>query len=89
MVGFPAGIPKLPLNLTLLKSCDVRGVFWGGFVAREPQRNAEHVAQLMRWWQDGTITPRIDATYPLAKGGEAIRRLAERKAVGKVVVTMD
>nr|WP_202131599.1 NADPH:quinone oxidoreductase family protein [Aurantiacibacter rhizosphaerae] len=89
VVGFPAGIPKLPLNLTLLKSCDVRGIFWGGFVAREPQRNAEHVAQLMRWWQDGTITPRIDATYPLAKGGEAIRRLAERKAVGKVVVTMD
>ena len=89
VVGFPAGIPRLPLNLTLLKSCDVRGVFWGGFVMRDPGRNAEHVAQLMRWWQDGTITPRIDRTYPLAQGGEAIRRLAERKAVGKVVVTME
>ena len=89
VVGFPAGIPKLPLNLTLLKSCDVRGVFWGGFVMRDPRRNAEHVAQLLRWWQDGTITPHIDRTYPLAQGGEAIRRLAERKAVGKVVVTMD
>ena len=89
VVGFPAGIPKLPLNLTLLKSCDVRGVFWGGFVMRDPVRNAEHVEQLMRWWQDGTITPRIDRTYPLAEGGDAIRRLAERKAVGKVVVTME
>ena len=89
VVGFPAGIPKLPLNLTLLKSCDVRGVFWGGFVMRDPHANAAHVEQLMQWWQDGTITPRIDATYPLEKGGEAITRLAERKAVGKVVVTME
>ena len=89
VVGFPAGIPKLPLNLTLLKSCDVRGVFWGGFVARDPHRNAEHVDQLIRWWQDGTITPRIDRTFPLEKGGEAIQWLADRKAVGKVVVTMD
>ena len=89
VVGFPAGIPKLPLNLTLLKSCDVRGVFWGGFVMRDPKLNAEHVEQLLQWWQDGTITPRIDRTYPLAEGGEAIRRLAERKAVGKVVVTME
>ncbi len=87
VVGFPAGIPKLPLNLTLLKSCDVRGVFWGGFVMRDPQRNADHVAQLMRWWQDGTISPRIDRTYPLEEGGAAIRRLADREAVGKVVVT--
>ncbi|GAA5054680.1 NADPH:quinone oxidoreductase family protein [Erythrobacter westpacificensis] len=88
VVGFPAGIPKLPLNLTLLKSCDVRGVFWGGFVMRDPRRNAEHVEQLIRWWQDGTISPRIDRTYPLQEGGAAIRRLAERKAVGKVVVTL-
>ncbi|RIV85004.1 NADPH:quinone oxidoreductase family protein [Aurantiacibacter zhengii] len=88
VIGFPAGIPKLPLNLTLLKSCDVRGVFWGGFVARDPQTNAAHVRQLLDWWQDGTITPHIDCTFPLEQGGEAIRRLAERKAVGKVVVTM-
>ena len=88
VVGFPAGIPKLPLNLTLLKSCDVRGVFWGGFVMRDPKANAAHVEQLMQWWQGGTITPLIDRTYPLEQGGEAIRRLADRKAVGKVVVTM-
>ncbi|RPF70759.1 NADPH:quinone oxidoreductase family protein [Aurantiacibacter spongiae] len=88
VVGFPAGIPRLPLNLTLLKSCDVRGVFWGGFVMRDPAANAAHVEQLMRWWEGGTITPRIDRTWPLAEGGEAIRWLAERKAVGKVVVTV-
>ncbi|GGD65881.1 NADPH:quinone oxidoreductase family protein [Aurantiacibacter arachoides] len=86
VVGFPAGIPRLPLNLTLLKSCDVRGVFWGGFAVRDPAANAAHVAQLLDWWQAGTITPRIDRTYPLAEGGAAIRHLAERRAVGKVVV---
>src|SRR5204863_6382366 len=50
IVGFPAGIARLPLNLTLLKSCDVCGVFWGGFFARDPGRNAKHVEQLFRWW---------------------------------------
>src|SRR5437764_4498452 len=65
VVGFPAGIARLPLNLTLLKSCDVCGVFWGGFVAREPKRNAAHVEQLFRWWAEGKIAPKISATYPL------------------------
>lgn len=86
VVGFPAGIPRLPLNLTLLKSCDVRGVFWGGFAARFPERNRAHVSQLMEWWEAGKISPRIDCVWPLAEGGAAIRWLAERKAVGKVVV---
>jgi NADPH:quinone reductase len=86
VVGFPAGIPKLPLNLTLLKACDVRGVFWGAFVAREPKRHIAHVQQLMEWWQGGRIRPRIDRTYALAEGGEAITRLASRSAIGKVVV---
>lgn len=89
VIGFPAGIPKLPLNLTLLKSCDVRGVFWGGFVMRDPAANAAHVRQLLRWWQDGTITPRIDQTFSLDQGGDAIRRLADRQAVGKVIITMN
>jgi NADPH2:quinone reductase len=89
VVGFPAGIARLPLNLTLLKSCDVRGVFWGGFVGREPKRNAAHVAQLFRWWAEGTIAPRISATYALERGGEAIAALRDRKAIGKLVVTLD
>jgi len=89
VVGFPAGIPKLPLNLTLLKSCDVCGVFWGAFVAREPKRNVAHVEQLFRWWAEGKIAPKISATYPLERGGEAIAALRDRKAIGKLVVTLD
>jgi NADPH:quinone reductase-like Zn-dependent oxidoreductase len=89
VVGFPAGIAKLPLNLTLLKSCDVCGVFWGGFVAREPKRNAEHIEQLFRWWAEGKIAPRISATYPLDRAGDAIAALRDRKAIGKLVVTLD
>lgn len=88
VVGFPAGIARLPLNLTLLKSCDVCGVFWGGFVAREPKRNAVHVAQLFRWWDEGKIAPKISATLPLERAGEAIAALRDRKAVGKLVVTL-
>lgn len=89
VVGFPAGIPKLPLNLTLLKSCDVCGVFWGAFAARDPRRNTAHVEQLFRWWAEGRITPKISATYPLERAGEAIAALRDRKAIGKLVVTLD
>jgi NADPH:quinone reductase-like Zn-dependent oxidoreductase len=88
VVGFPAGIAKLPLNLTLLKSCDVCGVFWGAFAARDPQANAAHVEQLFRWWDEGRIAPKISATYPLERAGEAIAALRDRKAVGKLVVTL-
>ncbi len=89
VVGFPAGIPRLPLNLTLLKSCDVRGVFWGAFAARDPAANAAHVATLFKLWDEGRIGPRVSATYPLARGGEAIAALAARSVIGKVVVTLD
>jgi NADPH2:quinone reductase len=89
VVGFPAGIPKLPLNLTLLKSCDVCGVFWGAFAARDPKANAAHVQMLFRLWDEGRIAPRISATYPLESAGEAIRAMAERRVIGKLVVTLD
>src|SRR5947209_9979671 len=88
VVGFPAGIARLPLNLTLLKSCDVCGVFWGAFAARDPKANAAHVEQLFRWWAEGRIAPRISATYPLERAGEAIAALRDRRAVGKLVVTL-
>lgn len=88
VVGFPAGIAKLPLNLTLLKSCDVCGVFWGAFAARDPKRNAEHVEQLFRWWSEGKIAPKISATYPLERAGEAISALRDRRAAGKLVVQL-
>jgi len=87
VVGFPAGIAKLPLNLTLLKSCDVCGVFWGAFAARDPERNAAHVEQLFRWWDEGKIAPKISATYPLERAPEAITALRDRQAIGKLVVT--
>ena len=89
VVGFPAGIPRLPLNLTLLKSCDVCGVFWGAFVAHDPKRNEGHVEQLFRWWAESRIAPRISACYQLERGGEAIAALRDRKAIGKLVVTLD
>ena len=89
VVGFPAGIPRLPLNLTLLKSCDVCGVFWGAFAARDPHANEAHVEQLFAMWAEGKIAPRISATYPLTRAGDAVTAIAERRAIGKLVVTLD
>jgi len=89
VVGFPAGIAKLPLNLTLLKSCDVCGVFWGAFAARDPKANAAHVDTLFQLWRKGMISPRISETFPLERAGDAIRAISERRVVGKLVVTLD
>ncbi|WP_226017972.1 NADPH:quinone oxidoreductase family protein [Novosphingobium sp. FKTRR1] len=89
VVGFPAGIARLPLNLTLLKSCDVCGVFWGAFTAREPAKFKAQVAELFDLLAAGKISPRISARFPLARGAEAIAQLENRQALGKVVVTMD
>jgi len=88
VVGFPAGIPKLPLNLTLLKSCDVCGVFWGAFAARDPQANQAHVDRLFRLWAEGRIAPRVTETFALADGGKAISKMAQRLAIGKLVVVV-
>ncbi len=88
VVGFPAGIPKLPLNLTLLKSCQVIGVFWGAFTMRDPARNADHVAELFQWYTEGKIRPRVTATFPLENAADALKLIEERKATGKVVLTM-
>jgi NADPH2:quinone reductase len=88
VVGFPAGIPKLPLNLALLKSCDICGVFWGAFAARDPKANAAHVAELIELWVAGKINPKVSATYPLDRAGEAISSVAARQAIGKLVVTL-
>ncbi len=89
VVGFPAGIPKMPLNLTLLKSCDICGVFWGAFTAREPVKYREQVAELFDMMQAGKIDPLVSETFPLERAGEAIAKLENREAVGKLVVTMD
>lgn len=86
VIGFPAGIPRLPLNLTLLKSCDVCGVFWGAFAARDPQANQAHVERLFELWQQGAINPLVTEVYDLADGGKAIAKMASRAAIGKLVV---
>ena len=86
VVGFPAGIPRLPLNLTLLKSCDVCGVFWGAFAARDPQANTAHVEELFRLWREGHIAPRVTETFAFERGGDAIAKMAARAAIGKLVV---
>lgn len=89
VIGFAAGeIPKVPLNLALLKSCDIVGVFWGAFVGRERDRHRRNIAELMQWWREGKLRPHVSSTYPLERAGEAIRELADRKAKGKVVVTV-
>ncbi|MCW6532040.1 NADPH:quinone oxidoreductase family protein [Sphingomonas sp. MMSM20] len=86
VIGFPAGIPRLPLNLTLLKSCDVCGVFWGAFAARDPQANRANIARLFELWAAGKIAPKVTGVFPLEQGGEAIARLGRRDAIGKLVV---
>ena len=78
MVGFPAGIAKLPLNLTLLKSCQVVGVFWGAFARRDPKANAANVAELMQLYADGKIKPVISERYPARQGRRRHRPASPR-----------
>jgi NADPH2:quinone reductase len=88
VVGFPAGIPRIPLNLPLLKNCQIVGVFWGDWVKRCPDEWRRSQRELFAMWRDGRIRPRISARLPLERGGEAIALLADRHALGKVVVTV-
>lgn len=89
VVGFPAGIPALPLNLTLLKSVSVIGVFWGAAVMRDPAAHAANMADLMGLYAQGKIRPRISRTFPLERAHEAIQALGDRAVMGKVVVTVE
>jgi len=88
VVGFAAGeIPKLPLNLALLKGAAVVGVFWGDFARREPKAFAESVRQLARWYAEGRLRPHVSQTLPLERAAQAITLLASRQAKGKIVLT--
>lgn len=89
VIGFPSGIPKIPLNLTLLKSCDIVGVFWGAAVARDPKGHAQNLKDLMGLYAEGKIKPYVSERFPLARAGEAIAHLSSRKAMGKVVITVE
>ena len=87
VIGFAAGeIPRIPLNLTLLKSCSIIGVFWGAFSMREPERNRALLEELFDWYREGKVRPLVSATYPLERAAEALREITERRARGKIVL---
>jgi NADPH2:quinone reductase len=87
VIGFANGdIPKLPLNLPLLKGASVVGVFWGEFVRREPKGNAAAMSELMGWLAEGKIRPHISGRYALADTPKALNDMAARKVTGKVVI---
>lgn len=87
VVGFASGeIPRVPLNLALLKGCQIVGVFWGSFAMREPERNRAHCAAILAHVAAGRLAPHLDATLPFERAGEALRRLEARAVRGKIVL---
>jgi NADPH:quinone reductase len=87
VVGFAAGeIPKIPLNLTLLKSSDIRGVFWGAWTKREPQLQGALMTDLARWCAEGKLSAHVHAVYPLTEIATALNAIADRKVMGKIVL---
>src|SRR4051812_3812765 len=87
VIGFAAGeIPKLPLNLVLLKSCDVRGIFWGAWIAREPEKHRANTAELLAWCAAGKLSAHVHRTYRLEEAASALRSLSDRSVMGKVVL---
>jgi NADPH2:quinone reductase len=89
VVGFPAGIPKIPLNLTLLKGSQIVGVFWGASVLREPKGHAQNMSELFAMYAKGQVKPRISAHFPLEKAADALTLMQDRKVLGKVVLRVD
>jgi NADPH:quinone reductase len=87
IIGFAAGdIPKMPLNLALLKGCDIRGVFWGNWARLNPAKNRANLEKLVKWTAEGKISSHVDRTFPLAQTADALKVLAGRKAMGKVIL---
>jgi len=90
VIGFAAGdIPKIPLNLALLKSIDIRGVFWGSWTMKDPKSHRQNLKEIMELYHSGKIKPRISGDYPLDDFAEAFDELTQRRAMGKVILTMD
>ena len=87
VIGFTGGIPSIPLNLTLLKGCQIVGIFYGAMTARQPELNAEISDELIRLVASGELRPHVSTRYPLEQAGDALRSLMDRTAVGKVVIT--
>ena len=89
VIGFASGeIPRPPLNIPLLKGCDIRGVYWGEFTAREPETNRENMAQLMDWAKSGVLSIHVHATYPLEDYQKAFDAIAKRQVLGKTLLSL-
>ena len=87
VIGFAAGpIPKIPLNLPLLKGADLRGVFWGAFTMRDPAGNRANIDDLLGWLADGTLKPHVDSVFPLEEAAAALNKIAARDVKGKVLL---
>ncbi len=89
VIGFPAGIPAIPLNLTLLKNCQIMGVFWGAFTMRDPKGHQENMIELFNLYTENKIKPRITKEFSLKDAGKALHHLESRKASGKLIITLD
>ena len=89
VIGFASGeIPKIPLNLALLKGCAILGVYWGEFVKREPQAHLENMAQIFDWLSRGLLSAHVQAVYPMAEIAKALHVLKSRQAQGKVLLSI-
>jgi len=89
VIGFAAGdIPKIPLNLVMLKGCDIRGVFWGAALERDPEGHRANMAELLDWVRSGKLKPHIHAVYPLEEIATALEEIAARRVQGKVIVRL-
>jgi len=89
VIGFASGeIPRPPLNLTLLKGCDIRGVYWGEFTAREPDANRDNMSQLLKWAESGELSVHIHAKYALEEHRKAFEAIARRQTLGKTLLRM-
>jgi len=87
VVGFAAGdIPKIPLNLVLLRSCDIRGVFWGAWLKREPQAQRALMTDIVKWCAEGKLSAHVHAVYPLAETATALKAISDRKVMGKILL---
>ena len=87
VIGFASGeIPKPPLNLTLLKGCDIRGVYWGEFVAREPEAHRDNMSQLLSWAESGALSVHVHAKFPIEEFLKAFEAISSRQALGKVLL---
>lgn len=90
IVGFANGeIPKIPVNLTLLKGASIVGVFWGAFAQKEPQKSLANIHQLLTWFSEGKINPHIDKTYSLQEAPKALEDMMHRRVKGKIVIDME